>query len=234
MPHDEVMPADRWRFDGDVTEVFDDMLERCIPQYGVMRAAVDAIAARFICDGSTVVDLGCSRGGAIARLVERSSPSVNFIGVEVSQPMLAAARKRFEGKPNVRIEECDLRLMDYPVAPSAAVTLAILCMMFIPIEHRIHVVWNVRRHTRPGGAFIMVEKVLGADAELDSIMVGEYLAMKARNGYTQEQIDRKRLALEGVLVPVPASWNVEMLHAAGFERVDCFWRWMNFAGWVAM
>ncbi|MGH3921557.1 MAG: hypothetical protein ACRDS1_01640 [Pseudonocardiaceae bacterium] len=42
--------------------------------------------------------------------------------------------------------------------------------------------------------------------------------------YTQEEIDRKRLSLEGVLVPVTAKWNVEMLRAAGFQQVDCFWR----------
>ena len=25
-----------------------------------------------------------------------------------------------------------------------------------------------------------------------------------------------------------------MLLRAGFDRVDSFWRWMNFAGWVAL
>ncbi|GAB7188362.1 hypothetical protein ATKI12_8193 [Kitasatospora sp. Ki12] len=28
--------------------------------------------------------------------------------------------------------------------------------------------------------------------------------------------------------------NVELLGQAGFQRVDCFWRWMNFAGWIAV
>jgi hypothetical protein len=66
------------------------------------------------------------------------------------------------------------------------------------------------------------------------MMVHEYYGMKAQNGYTQEQIERKRLSLEGVLVPVTARWNEEMLAAAGFTQIDCFWRWMNFAGWIAI
>jgi len=65
-------------------------------------------------------------------------------------------------------------------------------------------------------------------------MVDVYYQLKARNGYTQEQIQRKRLSLEGVLVPVTARWNEEMMQMVGFRQVDCFWRWMNFAGWVAV
>jgi hypothetical protein len=36
---DQTIPSERWEFDGDVTEVFDDMLARSIPQYEVMRQA---------------------------------------------------------------------------------------------------------------------------------------------------------------------------------------------------
>jgi tRNA (cmo5U34)-methyltransferase len=42
------------------------------------------------------------------------------------------------------------------------------------------------------------------------------------------------LSLEGVLVPVTAAWNEYLLRSAGFSHVDCFWRWMNFAAWVAV
>jgi tRNA (cmo5U34)-methyltransferase len=65
-------------------------------------------------------------------------------------------------------------------------------------------------------------------------MVDLYYKMKSDNGYSQEQIERKRLSLEGVLVPVTAKWNEELLKQAGFKYIDCFWRWMNFAGWIAI
>jgi len=47
-------------------------------------------------------------------------------------------------------------------------------------------------------------------------------------------VSRKKESLEGVLVPVTARWNEQMLEEAGFRHVDCFWRWMKFAGWVAV
>jgi tRNA (cmo5U34)-methyltransferase len=85
-----------------------------------------------------------------------------------------------------------------------------------------------------GAALILVEKVLGATAEIDEQLVARYHGLKGANGYSPEQVERKRLSLEGVLVPVTAAWNEELLRASGFRHVDCFWRWSNFAGWLAM
>jgi hypothetical protein len=85
-----------------------------------------------------------------------------------------------------------------------------------------------------GGALILVEKVLGSNNAIDTMLVDEYYRIKAENAYTQEQISAKRKSLEGVLVPITARWNEEMLKEAGFRSVDCFWRYLNFAGWVAV
>lgn len=235
MPKDEVMKNGRWEFDEEVTDVFDDMLERCIPQYDVMRNAVHNLMMRHVSDGSVVVDLGCSRGGAIARAAAEAGQigyDASFVGVEISEPMRMACLDRFAGMANVQIADMDLR-KEYP--PFAAdVTLSVLCAMFVPIEHRMRLFHQVHEHTKTGGAFILVEKVLGSDAVIDQRMVSEYLEHKRNNGYTDEQIARKRLNLEGVLVPVTAGMNETFLRAAGFQRIDCFWRWMNFAGWVAL
>lgn len=62
----------------------------------------------------------------------------------------------------------------------------------------------------------------------------QLLIEKVRNGYSQEQIQRKRMALEGVQIPVTAAWNEDTLARAGFTEYDCVWRWGNFAGWVAI
>jgi tRNA (cmo5U34)-methyltransferase len=114
------------------------------------------------------------------------------------------------------------------------VTLAVLTLQFTPIEHRQRIVRDVYDNTVEGGAFVLVEKVLGDSAELDAAFVELYYAMKRASGYTDDEIERKRLALEGVLVPVTARWNEDLLARAGFRYVDCFWRWMNFAGWIAV
>ncbi len=229
---DEVKPGDKWSFDADVTRVFDDMLRRSIPQYDVMRDACVNLGSLYVQPETDIVDLGCSRGEALVPFIERFGRQNSFVGCEISEPMLDACRTRFAGLDTVRIERCDLR-SEYP-AVRASVTLCILTLQFTPIEYRHEILTNIFEHTTGGGALVLVEKILGNSSTIDRSFIDCYYHLKSDNGYSQDAIDRKRHSLEGVLVPVTARWNEELLHAAGFTHVDCFWRWMNFAGWVAV
>jgi len=236
MSRDETMPEGPWEFDAEVAEAFDDMLARSIPQYDVMRRAVFDIASRTLQSHPDktyrVLDLGTSRGEAIAPLIRRFGAYASYVGVEVSAPMIEAARSRFESWSDyVEIRNFDLRT-GFPDGPWHVIQ-SILCLQFVPIEYRERIVADAYDQLAPGGALIVVEKVLG-ESRLDQVFVDLYYEMKAEAGYSQEAIERKRLALEGVLVPITASWNEDLLRKAGFDLVDCFWRWMNFAGWVAV
>ena len=227
--------AKRWAFDDEVTKVFEDLLRRSIPQYQEMRAAVTSLGARFIpTDGhSMVLDLGTSRGDQIARFLELDRDAF-YWGFEISEPMLDAASRRFlELDQSVSVVRHDLRQGLDGKGGMALVT-AVLTMMFIPVEFRQKLLEEIYEAVLPGGAFIMVEKVLGAGSVIDEMMVEEYHAYKGETGYGADEIERKRLALEGVLVPSTASQHLDNLRAVGFKGVDCFWRWMNFAGFIGI
>lgn len=232
MTIDQVLPEGQWKFDADVADAFDDMLARSIPQYDVMRATVSDVAARYLPADGKILDLGCSRGGAIAALLDQV-PTAYAVGIDVAAPMLDAATRRFAENPRVEIRTCDLR-ETFPAGGPFDVVLAVLTLQFVPIEYRQELVLRIYEQIRPGGALLVVEKLLGATGRLNREMVALYLEGKRKAGYSAEQIERKRLALEGVLVPVTARWNEELLRSAGFREVDCIWRWLNFAGWVAI
>lgn len=232
---DEVLAKGKWEFDEEVTKSFDDMLKRSIPQHDEMRRACFEVGSAFVLPSTQIVDLGCSRGEALAQFVEKFGAYNRYTGVEVSAPMLDASRARFKGWIDsgiVDIRGMDLR-KDYPPV-DASLTLCVLTMQFIPIEHRQKLLGKIFEHTRHNGAVILVEKVLGSTCRIDEALTKEYLNMKRRNGYTDEQIERKKLSLEGVLVPVTARWNEELLLSAGFKEVDSFWRYMNFCGWIGI
>lgn len=228
-------PEGRWQFDDKVTDCFDDMLRRSIPQYKLMRQTVFDIASRYVQQHTDIIDLGCSRGDALAPFIDKFGAANRYIGLEVSQPMIDAARQRFAGLIDssiVDIRQHDLRKGIPCLVPS--VVLSVLTLQFTPIEYRHRIVKSVFDRLRPGGAFIVVEKVLAEHAELDDMMTSIYHGMKGANGYSGDDIARKQMSLEGVLVPVTAKWNEQLLHAAGFAEVDCFWRWCNFAAWIAV
>lgn len=225
----------RWQFDDEVTKVFEDMLRRSIPQLDVMRGIVSDLTLRYAVPGTAIVDLGASRGDAIAPLVDRRPCLHNtFELVEVSHPMAEVCRARFADDTRVSVHETDLR-HGYPeLGLSASVTMLVLALQFTPIQHRQRILRDVWRSTLPGGALLLVEKVLGSDAEADDALVELYHTLKERNGYSREEIDRKAASLEGVLVPVTARWNEELLRAAGFNTVECVWRCLSFGAWLAV
>ncbi len=197
------VPEGRWAFDDSVTQVFDDLLQRSIPQHDVMRRAVFNVGRKFVQPETDIVDLGCSRGEAVAPFVAQYGAENRYIGVEVSPPMLKACRRRFrEMIDSGRMQVLDLDLRHgYPRARSS-LTLAVLTMQFTPIEYRQRVVQDIWKHLVANGAFIMVEKILGATADLDALMVDYYYQMKREAGYRTPT----RAALLGDQRPV---WAVE-------------------------
>lgn len=235
-----VPSGDKWEFDGSVAKVFDDMLERSIPDYANMRDLCYRLGRRFVSRetdprSNFVLDLGCARGEALAPFVSEFGWSARYMGLEVSKPMLEAARERFKGMTDpevVRILEWDLRSGLPEVR--ASLVLSVLTLQFVPINYRLGILERCYERLNRGGALILVEKVLGESGRIDEHLVEEYHAMKKRNGYTTDEIERKRLALEGVLVPITAKMNEWTLDRAGFKWVDCFWRDLNFAGWLAI
>lgn len=240
---DNVVPGDKWEFDESVADCFSDMLSRSIPQYDVMRET----SANLVCDiigqnnayrEFNILDIGCSDGLMIQTIVNKLKGNKGrILGVDISEPMLKKAEERFAltnsvSNVSVSIKNCDLRY-NFPKNDYDVIT-SILSVQFIPIEYRQTILQNVYDNLCPGGAFIFVEKVLGNTAELNRLFVKEYYDLKKKNGYSEEQIERKRLSLEGVLVPVTSDWNKSLLQQAGFRQIDDFWRYMNFVGYIAI
>jgi tRNA (cmo5U34)-methyltransferase len=230
------LPAgERWTFDQSVTQVFDDMLRRSIPQYDVMRKAVFDVGVRFVQPATDIVDLGCARGEALAAFLQVYGGANRYVATDTSGPMLDAVRTRFAGAIEsglVAVTQADL-CREYP-AVRASLTLCVLTLQFTPVDVRQQIVDRIYAATVPGGALILVEKLRGGTRQSERWLVESYHAMKVANGYSAQEIERKRLALEGVLVPETASGNEQLLKGAGFNDVECFWRWMNFASWVAV
>lgn len=225
---------DKWEFDENVMKCFEDMLSRSIPQYEIMRSTIAQIAKDFIKEDTIVLDLGCSNGRTILDLIRSTDKRAHFVGCDVSKPAIDIARDQTKELENVSILEFDLRQGIPPLDAPICVCTSILTMQFIPIEYRQSLLNKIFTLLPDGGVFILVEKVLGSTASINDLMVKLYLTLKAEDGkYNEDEIQRKRLSLEGVLVPVTNKWNFDFLKNAGFKEVDCFWRYLNFAGYIA-
>lgn len=235
------VPKERWEFDESVERCFGDMLSRSVPGYPQMRQTVHQVAREFARPGGTIIDLGSSKGDAIATMLrDRGMETSRFVAVENAPAMLAALRRRFELEPRVSVLDHDIR-NEYRTGDgcefqprNVSIVLSILTLQFVEPEARARILRRVYRSLVPGGALILVEKVLAEHDALDRLLVKMHHSYKAGRGYTEEEIARKRLALRGVMQPTTALSNELCLILAGFPAVECFWRDLNFAAWVAV
>ena len=228
----------KWAFDASVTDNFDDMLKASIPEYKSMRELTYYIGRNFLHLHGNVVDIGASRGEALAPFVADQAYLCDYHALEISEPMLDVLRTRFDNGQKVKVHPTDLRKITN-ASPGlseneSCLILSILTLQFTPIEYRSRILRTLYHAVKPGGCFLFVEKILGNTPDIDELLVKEYYEMKNRNGYSYEDIERKKASLEGVLVPMTDNWNREMLRSAGFDQVDCYYRSMNFAGYMAI
>ena len=101
-------------------------------------------------------------------------------------------------------------------------------------ERRQLLLGKIFKGLQPNGCLLLTEKVLGDTPELDAAFVAIHHRFKRERGYSELEISRKREALENVLTPLKLHENIELLKQAGFRNVDLFFKWNNFAGFIAL
>ena len=75
-------------FDDSVAQVFDDMIRRSVPGYGMTLSLMPLVAKRFGQPQTRAYDLGCSLGAGLASIANGLPDSVQLIGIDNAQPML--------------------------------------------------------------------------------------------------------------------------------------------------
>src|SRR6185503_15456038 len=222
-------------FDETVAGVFDDMVSRSVPQYAEIQRMLAELAAEFVIEGSSVYDLGCSTGTTLSRLHSALHVPARLVGIDNSAEMLEKCRTKL-AEANLR-DAIELRLGDLDEGieiRDASVVFLVLTLMFVRPLNREKLMRQVYAGMRENGCLLLVEKVLGNGSLFNRLFIERYYAYKRRMGYSELEISQKREALENVLIPYRLQENRDLLLKAGFREVEVFFKWYNFAGFVAV
>jgi tRNA (cmo5U34)-methyltransferase len=222
-------------FDDAVAAVFDDMVSRSVPQYGEIQRMLAELASSFVSEGSKVYDLGCSTGTTLSVLHKMLRVPAQLIGIDNSEEMLEQCRAKLATLSLADAIELRCGDLDEGIEiQDASVVFLVLTLMFVRPLNREKLMRQIHAGMRDNGCLLMVEKVLGNGSLFNRIFIERYYAYKRRMGYSELEISQKREALENVLIPYRLQENRDLLLNAGFRQVDVFFKWYNFAGFVAV
>ncbi|HER63097.1 MAG TPA: carboxy-S-adenosyl-L-methionine synthase CmoA [Desulfobacteraceae bacterium] len=222
-------------FNNRVAEVFDDMLNRSVPYYSTVIDSIAGLLQHQPVKNCTIYDLGCSTGTTLLELARRLPDSgCQFVGIDSAPAMIKKARRKAEmysRSATVRFREDDITTTGLDDAG------AILCnytLQFIRPMTRLPFVRRLYNALPAGGLCIVSEKVICHDRKLNRDFIDMHHQFKRRQGYSELEIAAKREALENVLVPFSIEENIDLLRQAGFQSVETFFQWFNFASFVAL
>jgi len=228
-------PLPPFEFDEQVVRVFDDMIHRSIPFYAeIIRRQIELIEY-FYRPGTLIYDLGCSNGNlGISLSLQMNGRPFQMVAVDNSAPMLKAFQERLTDLPmsqhvTLQCEDiCRTRI------ENASVVVLNFTLQFVPPTKRDAMIGRIYEGLRPGGALLFCEKITHRHSTLAELQHTFYYAFKRENGYSDLEISQKREALEKVLIPEPLDRHLQRLERAGFEIMDVWHKWFNFASLIAI
>jgi len=227
-----------FEFDERVARAFDDMVSRSVPYYDHVQRMQAELAVELLPEGESIVyDLGCSTGTTLDLILShpRCPSGARMVGLDNAPAMLAQARAKLA--PHLEAGRVELLEADLgagvDLRPCRLVFLN-WTLQFVRPLYREALLRSIHDALEPGGALFLSEKVLVGDSLLNRLYIDLYLRFKRGQGYTDGEIQRKREALENVLVPYRLEENRLMLERCGFRTVDTYFRWLNFACLLAL
>jgi tRNA (cmo5U34)-methyltransferase len=210
------------------------MVNRSVPYYEEMQRMISELAADHAVKGTSIYDLGCSTGTTMIHMDQLVDESIPFVGIDDSKDMLDKCRNKFLQLDIKRPYELVVADLNKEVQiNNASVVVLCLTLQFVRPIARERLVKQIFNGLNNDGALIVVEKILAEDSRFNRDFIKYYYDMKRRHHYSEMEISQKREALENVLIPYKLSENITLLRDAGFEHCETFFKWYNFAGFIA-
>lgn len=224
-----------FEFNDAVADVFPDMLQRSIPGYAASIEAIGTLAARYVQSSTNCYDLGCSLGAStLAMRRNISVPGCQITAVDLAPAMISRCRERIAADTSevpVTIVQEDVRRT---VIEQASMVVMNYTLQFLSVDERDAMIAKIGDGLIDGGIFVLSEKVVDEDDEVEALLTQMHHEFKRRNAYSDLEISRKRTAIENVLVPESIPTHRKRLLNAGFRHVGVWLRHFNFVSVIAI
>jgi tRNA (cmo5U34)-methyltransferase len=215
-------------FFDDMASRYDDFVQRAVPRYEEM---LDEVAGYLPEQATDILELGCGTGALTLR-VARRYPQSRLTAVDGSVEMIDVARRRLASEGGqVEFVESLFEQLDLP---STAYDLIVSNMSLHHVADKAPMYARLHAALRPGCLLVFGDELVGATPDIQEFHWGRWEAFASQPGHLSEaertegaehmrQFDHYETLQR----------QLELLRSAGFQGVDCVWRYLNYSIFVA-
>jgi|TARA_B110000881_G_C18483527_1_gene467867 tRNA (cmo5U34)-methyltransferase len=229
------MPSiEAFRFDQSVADVFQDMIERSVPGYGLVLQLIGVLAEKYGQQDTRAYDLGCSLGASTLQLRRHLPDGCHVIGVDNSEAMVSRCKANLSRDNSAATYEILLEDLRETNIQNASIVILNFTLQFVPDEQRKNILTHIFEGLNSGGILLLAEKVKFEDPAEQALMTTLHHDFKKQHGYSHLEISQKRAALENVLLPNTEKQHRQRMRDAGFSVVEQCMRCLNFSTFLGI
>jgi tRNA (cmo5U34)-methyltransferase len=225
---------DGFQFNARVADVFENMIERSVPGYGLLLDMIAVLTEKYAQPGTNCYDLGCSLGASTLRIRQNLPQDCTVVGIDNSAAMVDRCKQNMERDHSQAAVDIRLENLQETVIENASVVVMNFTLQFVPDEDRAAILKQIVGGLNKGGILILSEKVSFVDAPRQNLMNELHHEFKRHQGYSDLEIAQKRTSLENVLVSNTMKEHIDRLEQAGFTTVELCVRCLNFVAFLAI
>tara|TARA_B100000427_G_scaffold64301_1_gene50910 strand:+ start:2511 stop:3230 length:720 start_codon:yes stop_codon:yes gene_type:complete len=218
-------------FNEEVTQVFEDMINRSVPGYISSLKMTKEITTKLFQKDSNFYDLGCSIGAVTNQVsdIVRTKKG-NILAVDNSEAMINFCKSRIKDS-HISFILDDITKIEIENASVASLNFV---LQFLEPSVRLNFLKGVFKGLIKGGALLLSEKFSFDSNKEEESVSRIHHSFKLSNGYSELEVSRKRDALEGVLISQSQAENEELLYESGFSEIRKVMKNLNFVTYVAI
>lgn len=203
---------------------------RQVPGFASLHRMTAMLLAERVPEQGHVLVLGAG-GGLELRAFADAQARWRFDAVDPSADMLHLARQAVG--PHVhRIAFHEGYIADAPGGPFDGAS-CLLTFHFIPREHRLETLRELRRRLRSGAPLVLAHISFPQAEPERSSWIARHVMFGAKDGTGPAQLEQAQQAIGTRLTILAPEEEEAMLVAAGFSGVALFYAGLSFRGWVA-
>ena len=215
-------------FDG-MTGQYTETIERCFPRYREMLWAL----LRYLPElppAPRILELGCGTGNLTVLLAARY-PEARIEAMDISTESLAVARQRLNQNDRIHFQSADMQALDANATFDLVVSSIAIHHLNSSAKRTLFT--SIHRCLHPNGCFAYADQFRGMTDAINEIHMDGWKTLTYSAGSNEEEwamwMDHQRNHDVHDTLQDQFSW----LRSAGFENVDCVWRYLLWSVLVA-